>query len=235
MKQPATSSERGSTGKHRVRTPAGGNMKLAAEKRDAEKVSALRSAGRIPAVVYNKELNIPVSVNTREFDRVFREAGSGTLINLDVGSEKHSVLVKAVQMNKRSREPQHVDFYAVTAGQKVQVGVNIILEGTPQGVRDGGNLDVHRREVVISVEPRLIPAQVEVDISGLTIGDSLHIKDIASLLPAEADLVDSEDLTICAVVAPRIAEEPEEETTATEPELVGEDASEADEGEAEEG
>ena len=210
-------------------------MKLAAEKRDADKVSALRSAGRIPAVVYNKELNIPVSVNTREFDKVFREAGSGTLINLDVGSERHSVLVKAVQMNKRRRVPQHVDFYAVTAGQKVQVGVNIILEGTPQGVKDGGNLDVQRREVLINVEPRLIPDQVEVDISGLKIGDSLHISDIASLFPAEADLVDNPELTICAVVAPRVAEEADTEDVATEPQLVGEEAAESEEGESEEG
>lgn len=199
-------------------------MKLAAEKRDAEKVSALRSAGRIPAVVYNRELNVPISVNTREFDKVFREAGSGTLIDLDLGKEKHSVLVKAVQMNKRRREPQHVDFYAVTAGQKVQVGVNIILEGTPVGVREGGNLDVQRREVVISVEPRLIPNQIEVDVSELAIGDSLHIADIAKLLPAEADLVDSPELTICAVVAPRVADEAEETADeAVEPELVGEE------------
>src|SRR5690554_8198138 len=103
MQQPAALDQTGPTGKYRVRTPSGGNMKLAAEKRDADKVSALRSTGRIPAVVYNKELNIPVSVNTREFDRVFREAGSGTLINLDIGSDRHSVLVKAVQMNKRRR------------------------------------------------------------------------------------------------------------------------------------
>lgn len=211
-------------------------MKLAAVKRDAEKVSALRSAGRIPAVVYNKELNIPVSVNTREFDRVFREAGSGTLINLELGSEKHSVLVKAVQMNKRRRVPQHVDFYAVTAGQKVQVGVNIVLEGTPAGVRDGGNLDVQRREVQISVEPRLIPDQITYDVSGLTIGDAVHISDLLHLLPAEADLVDAPELTVCAVVAPRVAEETEEETTeGAEPQLVGEEEAEGSEGEEEAG
>lgn len=211
-------------------------MKLAAVKRDAEKVSALRSAGRIPAVVYNKELNIPVSVNTREFDRVFREAGSGTLINLEMGSENHSVLVKAVQMNKRRRVPQHVDFYAVTAGQKVQVGVNIVLEGTPAGVRDGGNLDVQRREIQISVEPRLIPDQVTYDVSGLSIGDAVHISDLVHLLPAEADLVDAPELTVCAVVAPRVVEEAEEETTeGAEPQLVGEEEGEGSEGEEEAG
>lgn len=209
-------------------------MKLAAEKRDAEKPSALRSAGRIPAIVYNQELNVPVSVNIREFDRIFREAGSGTLIDLELGKEKHSVLVKAVQMNKRRRVPQHVDFYAVTAGQKVQVGVNIILEGTPVGVKDdGGNLDVQRREVVIYVEPRLIPSEVTLDVSELGIGDALHISDLEPLLPEEAELVDNPELTICAVVAPRVAEDEEETETeaSVEPERIGEDESEEAEGE----
>lgn len=203
-------------------------MKLAAQKRDAEKASALRAAGRIPAVVYNRELNVPVSVNIREFDRVFREAGSGTLINLDLGSETHPVLVKAVQMNKRRRTPQHVDFYAVTAGQKVQVGVDINFEGTPRGVRDdGGAFDVQRREVVIEVDPRNIPSELTVDVSELGIGDALHISDLAHLLPEDADLVDSPELTVAAVVAPRLVEEEEDETTeVTEPEVIGEDETE---------
>lgn len=203
-------------------------MKLAAQKRDAEKASALRAAGRIPAVVYNRELNVPVSVNIREFDRVFREAGSGTLINLDLGSETHPVLVKAVQMNKRRRTPQHVDFYAVTAGQKVQVGVDINFEGTPRGVRDdGGAFDVQRREIVIEVDPRNIPSELTVDVSELGIGDALHISDLAHLLPEDADLVDSPELTVAAVVAPRLAEEAEEETAeVTEPEVIGEDETE---------
>jgi len=203
-------------------------MKLAAQKRDAEKASALRAAGRIPAVVYNRELNVPVSVNIREFDRVFREAGSGTLINLDLGSETHPVLVKAVQMNKRRRTPQHVDFYAVTAGQKVQVGVDINFEGTPRGVRDdGGAFDVQRREIVIEVDPRNIPSELTIDVSDLGIGDALHISDLAHLLPEDADLVDSPELTVAAVVAPRLAEEAEEETAeVTEPEVIGEDETE---------
>jgi len=203
-------------------------MKLAAQKRDAEKASALRAAGRIPAVVYNRELNVPVSVNIREFDRVFREAGSGTLINLDLGSETHPVLVKAVQMNKRRRTPQHVDFYAVTAGQKVQVGVDINFEGTPRGVRDdGGAFDVQRREIVIEVDPRNIPSELTVDVSELGIGDALHISDLAHLLPEDADLVDSPELTVAAVVAPRLVEEEEDETAEVpEPEVIGEDETE---------
>ena len=207
-------------------------MILAASKRDAVKAAALRNAGRIPAVVYNRDLNIPVSVGLREFDRIFREAGSGTLIRLDLGSEKINVLVRAVQMNKRRREPMHVDFYAVTAGEKVEVGVDIELEGTPQGVRDGGNLDVQRREVLIYIEPHLIPSALSLDISGLEIGDAIHVADLVPLLPAEAELVDAEDLTVCAVVAPRAVEEEEEleADEAVEPEVIGEE----DDGESEE-
>lgn len=205
-------------------------MKLAAAKRDAGKAAVLRTQGRIPAVVYNKELNIPVSVSLREFDRVFRQAGSGNLIELDLGNEKHSVLVKAVQMNKRRREPQHVDFYAVIAGQKVQVGVDIVLEGTPAGVREGGNLDVQRREVQIAVEPRFIPSEFTVDISHLNIGDALHISDILHLLPKEAELLDAAELTICAVVAPRVAEASTDEAEAgSEPEVIGETGAGEDE------
>src|SRR5690625_2843871 len=207
-------------------------MILAASKRDAGKASALRSAGRIPAVVYNRDINIPVSVKLREFDRVFREAGSGTLIRLDLGSEKINVLVRAVQMNKRRREPMHVDFYAVTAGQQVEVGIDIELEGTPQGVRDGGDLDVQRREVTIMIEPHLITAALSLAISGLEIGDAIHIGDLKALLPAEAELVDSEEMTVCAVVAPRLEEEEEEEVDeAAEPEVIGEAAEEETEDE----
>lgn len=207
-------------------------MKLAAAMREPIKTNALRRTGRIPAVVYNRELNISISVNTREFDRVFRAAGSSSLIDLDVDGKKHSVLVKAVQMDKRRREPQHVDFFAVTAGQKVNVGVSLNFEGTPAGVRDGGQLDVQRREVQISIDPRHIPSQVDVDVTELTIGSSLHIGDIVPLLPKEADVLDDLELAVVAVVPPRVAVAEEEAAEeATEPEVIGEEEAEDEAGE----
>ncbi len=204
-------------------------MKLAAAMREPVTNNVLRSTGRIPAVVYNKELNVSISVNLREFDRVFRAAGSSGLIDLDIDGTEHSVLVKAVQMNKRRRVPQHVDFYAVTAGQKVQVGVGLNFEGTPAGVRDGGQLDVQRREVLINIVPRLIPSHLDVDVSGLAIGDSLHISDLVALLPDEAEVIDDLELAIVAVVPPRIAAEAEETgEESAEPEVIGESAAEAE-------
>ncbi len=205
-------------------------MKLAAAKRQAEKPSVLRNEGLIPAVVYNKELNIPVSVNLRDFDRVFRSAGSSALIDLDIDGEMHPVLVKAVQMNKRRRVPQHVDFFAVTAGQKVQVGISLEFTGTAAGVKDGGQMDVQRREIVIRIVPRLIPNVLEVDVSELNIGDTIHIGDLVKLLPEEAEIADELELAVVAIVPPRLATDSEDEAgESAEPEVIGETADEESE------
>ncbi len=205
-------------------------MKLTAEKRDGAKAQLLRRQGLVPAIVYNSELNVPVSVDRKAFDKVFRERGTSQVIDLDVDGESHDVLVKAVQMDKRRREPLHVDFYAVTAGQTVEVAVRIIFEGTPAGAKEGGQVDVQRREVGIRILPRLIPESIHVDVSELEMGDSLHVSDVIDLLPSEAEITDDEELTLIAVLSPRAEEE--EEPTPTEgilqPELIGEEVEEGE-------
>lgn len=198
-------------------------MKLEAKKRTTGTAAALRRDGRLPAVVYNRELNLSVSIDTKTFDKVFRSQGQSSIIDLDVDGTEHAVLVKAVQMDKRRRAPQHVDFYAVTEGQEVQVHVPVEFHGTPIGVKEGGMLDVHRREVLISVMPRLIPNHLALDIARLAIGDSVHISDVADQLPPEATILDETDLTLVTVVPPRLVEEEAEEAeeAAVEPEVIG--------------
>jgi large subunit ribosomal protein L25 len=196
-------------------------MKLEARKRAAGAVGALRRAGRMPAIVYNSQLNQPISVDLKAFDRVFRSQGTSSVIDLEVDGAVVPVLVKAVQMDKRRRQPQHADFFAVTADQPVSVHLPIELTGVAIGTRDGGQLDVQRREVHISVLPRLIPGTIEIDISGLAIGDSLHVRDLEAFLPAEAEILDDLDLAIVAVVPPRLAIEDEEEVEEeAEPEVI---------------
>lgn len=206
-------------------------MKLEAQKRAAGAAVSLRQQGRLPAIVYNKTLNVPISVDLKAFDRVFRVQGTSSVIDLEVDGETHAVLVKAVQMNKRRRLPQHVDFYAVTAGQKVHVHVRIELVGTPQGTKEGGQLDVQRREVHLSVLPRAIPSTLELDISGLAIGDSFHVRDLIGLLPDETEVLDDLDLAVVAVVPPRVVEEDETASTdedMVEPAVIGEEDDEAE-------
>lgn len=208
-------------------------MKLEATTRTAGRNAALRHEGRLPAVVYNKELNVPVAIEAKAFDRIFRDQGMSSLIDLELEGTNHQVLVREVQMDKRKRVPLHVDFYAITAGQKVEVAVPIIFEGTSEGQKEGGQLDVQRREISIYVLPSQIPHDVTVDISELTIGDSIHISDIAGRLPETAEILDDEGLTLVTVLAPREEIEEEEEVTEElEPEVIGRGADE-EEGEGE--
>ena len=207
-------------------------MRLEATKREPGKSGELRRSGRIPAVIYNQEVNESISIEMRAFDKAFRSQGTASLIDLDVDGTVYPVLVKQVQMNKRRREPMHVDFYAVTANQPVEVNVPVEIVGTPVGVKDhAGLLDVQRREVRISILPRLIPSHVELDVSALNIGDSLHVGSVVANLPAEATVLDDLELALVAVVPPRLAEEEttDEAEAGAEPELVGGEA----EGEAE--
>lgn len=206
-------------------------MKLNANKRAPGKAGALRRTGRIPAIIYNKEVNVPISVDLREFDRAFRAQGTSSLIDINVDGDEHAVLVRQVQMDKRRREPMHVDFYAITADQPVEVAVPIEVTGVPVGVRDHeGLLDVQRREVRILILPRLIPSHLDLDVSDMEIGDSVHISDLTAQLPPEAEVLDEIDLAVATVVPPRLAEEEEtDEEELTEPELVTDDTEDEDE------
>ncbi len=200
-------------------------MRVSAQKRTPGNATDLIKAGRLPGVVYNKETNIPVSLELREFDKAFRSQGTSNVINLDIDGDEHDVLVRAVQMDKRRRQPIHIDFFAITANQPVEVAVPLEFVGSAAGAKEGGQTDVQRREVRIRVLPRFIPSQhLEVDISELAIGDSLHLSDVIGQLPSQAEVLDSPEETIIAILPPRV-EEPAEpvETEAAEPEVIGEE------------
>ncbi len=205
-------------------------MDLTATKRSIGNATKLRQKGYLPAIAYNKETNIPVSVELRAFDRVFRSQGTSRVIDLNIDGQAEEVLVKAVHMNKRTRLPQHVDFYILTAGQKVDVDVKIDFVGIPIGVRNGGMADVQRREVRVNILPRLIPGTIEVDVNHLKINDSMHMTDIISLLPAEAEVLEELERTIIAIVPPRVETEPTDtdELAAAEPEVIGAKADDED-------
>lgn len=209
-------------------------MRVSAQKRTPGNATDLIKAGRLPGVVYNKETNISVSLELREFDKAFRSQGTSNVINLDIDGDEHDVLVRAVQMDKRRRQPIHIDFFAVSANQPVEVAVPFDFVGSALGAKEGGQTDIQRREVRIRILPRFIPKEhLEVDISALAINDALHLSDVIGQLPSEAEVLDNPEETIIAILPPRV-EEPAEpvEAEAAEPEVIGEDG-EGDTGEAE--
>ncbi len=174
----------------------------------------LRAAGQIPAVLYGAQkagdapAPEPVAVDPKPFMRILHSAsGQNTLITLKVqGGTDARVLVKNVQLDPITHKLLHADFYRVNMDRKIQVTVPVVLRGDARGVKqDGGILDFVHREIVIEVLPANIPDSIEVDVTNLGIGDSVHVRDVAS--NATWTPVSDADMMIVHVVVIKAAEE----------------------------
>ena len=199
----------------------------------------LRAAGRIPGILYGRAKDsVPVSLDPRVLERAIQksEAGVNTLFDLELeGGAKAGarvVLVKELQREPAAGFLLHADLYEVDLAQTVEVEVPIRLLGTPPGVAlEGGIMDHIHRELRLECLPRAIPDSIEVDVSALELGDSIHVRDLA--LPAEARVLSDPELPVASVVSPKAEEE---ETPAAEEELAEgetpaeEGAEEADKG-----
>jgi len=139
----------------------------------------LRREGKIPAVIYGHNEPVHISVDMTEFDSKFKTISENTLIQIKVdGKEEHEVLVKDFQENMLRGEVTHIDFFEVERGKTLKTRVPVILTGTSPGVKEGGLLEHHQHELDIECLPKDIPETIEVDISALNIGDSIHIEDL---------------------------------------------------------
>lgn len=209
--------------------------KLAATSREETGKGAarrLRRSGRIPAVVYGRgEETQSLSVDAHELERLFSDISiENTVIDLKVGRKKAlKTLVREVQAHPFKPIILHVDFYQIHTGESITLDIPIRLVGTSTGVKEGGILDHHLHELHVECLPAAIPEAIEVDITELDLGDSVHVRDLALPEGVETD-VDG-DRTICSVVTPTVLQvaeelvEPELEEgleEGVEPELVGE-------------
>src|SRR5437868_4834937 len=143
-----------------------------------------------------------------------------TLIELTVDGKKTRTLIREIQRHPIRPDIIHVDFYEIRGGEKITLNVPVHLVGTPDGVRNaGGVLDQVTREVEIEVLPEHIPDRVELDVTALKIGDSLHVRELTN---PNAKILTEADLTIATVVPPRAEEvaapTPEAATEVAEPE-----------------
>jgi large subunit ribosomal protein L25 len=175
----------------------------------------LRASGHIPGVVYGAQkagerpAPIPVAVDPKPLLRILHsESGANTLITLKIDGEGDSrVLVKEFQLDPVTHQVLHADFYRVNMDRRITVTVPIVLKGEPRGVKqDGGVLDFVHREVEIEVLPAQIPGAIEVDVSGLGIGDAVHLRDMAA--DAVWTAVSDVDTMLVHVIMPRLVEEP---------------------------
>ncbi len=211
---------------------------LAATAREKTGKGAARQARfhkQIPAVIYGHgRATQPLMVDALALEKALTGIEpESTLIELTVDGKKARTLIREIQRHPIRPDIIHVDFYEIKADEKVTLKVPVHLVGTPDGVRNaGGVLDQVTREVEIEVLPENIPDRVELDVSALKIGDSLHTRDLT--IP-NAVILTGADLTIATVVPPRAEEvaapTPEAATEVAEPELIRK-VREGEEGEA---
>lgn len=176
----------------------------------------LRAQGLLPCVLYGKEVeNRALQVSAKELDKIIREAGENTLIKLvvtgDGVSNEYTTILREVQRHPLKGTLTHADFYRISLTEKLETVVPIQLVGQAQGVAHGGILQHGVREVEIKCLPTEIPEALEVDVTGLGIGDNLTVGEITP--PAGVEIISDLDTIVATVVAPRLEEEaaPEEE------------------------
>jgi large subunit ribosomal protein L25 len=188
-----------------------GDFSIVAEERAGTGKGAnrrLRAQGRIPAVVYGRgKATRQLTLDPVELSKLLKRSGSGinTLIDLKVGSAETVVLVREIQREPVGGSWLHADLYEVDLRQKIQVRVPLHIVGRPMGVENGGILDHPLREVEIECLPRAIPDSVEVNVSALDVGDSIHVRDL--VLPEGATMLSDADLAVASVVLPKAEEE----------------------------
>lgn len=170
--------------------------------------NALRREGSIPAVVYGAhQASTPIAVDAKAFDVIFRQAGEATIVSLSGLGADIPTLVHEVDLDPLTSRPRHIDFYAVTKGQKVEVAVPLEFVGESAAVKAGANLVKIFHELEIEADPMNLPQAIVVDISVLAaLGDRVHAKDLK--LPAGVALITSPEEVI--VLVQEVVEEKEE-------------------------
>ena len=201
---------------------------------------AARRSGRVPAVIYGaKKDPVMITLDPLDVRREINKTGFfATLFDIDVGGKKERVLARDLQLHPVNDGPMHIDFLRVSAATEVtvQVPCSFINEEESPGLKRGGVLNVVRYEIELSCRADAIPQEIVIDLTGLDIGEGVHIS-MVDLPDGVTPTITDRDFTIATVAAPTLIQE-EEETEGEEGAVEGEEGevpAEGAEGEAEEG
>lgn len=176
---------------------------------------AVRRAGRVPCIIYGGKEQKMVSLELKEFLKIFNMGNiQSRLFNLELGGKKIDALAKDVQLDPVTDTPIHIDFQEVNVKTpiKVEVHIKLINEEKAPGVKKGGVLNVAHRMVAFMVFPNNIPEHIVVDVAGLEIGRSINIEDLK--LPEGVIPVDKSNFVLVSITG----RSEEKESTASEPE-----------------
>lgn len=169
----------------------------------------LRAAGQIPGVIYGSGREPQsLTIDAREFNRLAERIRiTSTVIELALDGKTARTLVRELQRDPIKRSVLHVDFQELVAGETVNVSVPLRFVGVPDGVRvSGGILEEVVHQIHLECDPSLIPDHIDVDVTALTIGHSVHVSDLK--LPEGVQVTDDPELTLAVVSAPKTEAEP---------------------------
>jgi len=193
----------------------------------------LRREGKVPAVLYGpKTETVLLCIDSKDFEQILKEASVGSvLLNLQIQNGKaytRSAMIKELQTHPVSGSFLHVDFYEVDMQTKITAKVPVVAKGHSIGVEVGGLMQYVRRELEVLCLPTAIPESIEVDITDLDIGDSIHLEDIS--LSGDVEILADTNFTVLTVLAPKVEEEVVEEEELEEGEELAEGEEAAEEG-----
>jgi len=166
----------------------------------------LRRDGNVPAVIYgHKREPQALAVAARDLEKLLEHiSADNTVIELGIEGATARALIREIQRHPFKRQILHVDFQEVVAGEKMTVRVPLRLVGTPVGVRLGGGIVDHTlRELTISVDPSSIPNHIDVDITNLNLGESIHVSQVP--VPAGVEVEDEPNAAVVVIATPRAA------------------------------
>ncbi|MGB4270341.1 MAG: 50S ribosomal protein L25/general stress protein Ctc [Spirochaetota bacterium] len=169
----------------------------------------LRAQGYIPAVLYSHGESQAIMVQKKNFFKIFKgHISENVLIDLEIKDSKGSpvkTFVKDYQRHPITDEILHVDFFRVTMTEAISTKVPVEISGISVGVKQGGILEIIEREIEVECLPADLPEKITIDVTNLTIGQSIHIKDIA--VPKGVTILSSPDTVVVSVLAPHKAAE----------------------------
>ncbi len=176
------------------------------EKKGKGAARKLRAANAIPAIVYGAKVEpVMLSIETSVFEKIVRENGTTGLffdLKIDGGNTK-MVMLKDIQKDAFGLRYMHLDFHEIDMDAKVSVTVPVETEGVAAGAKEGGLLQVIRRELDILCKPKHTPESIMINISELNIGDAIHVEDLD--LGEDIEIPHEVNFTIATVVPPTTA------------------------------
>ena len=177
---------------------------------------ALRREGRVPAVIYgNNEAPVAIHVEAKE---LARQLGTGhffnSIVEIEVGGQTVRTLPKDVAFHPVTDRALHADFLRISADHKVHVEVPVVFENeaASPGLKRGAVLNIVRHELELVCDPERIPDEIHIDVTGLDVGDSIHISHV-KLPEGSASAITDRDFTIATIVAPSGLRSAEGDTT----------------------